>query len=111
MKRIILLAKLLFLLFAYVSAQEVFMYNENGEKEFFKVNSGIKYVKLTSSAPNLHALFPLIQKVDTVMPDLLKIIIKESDREKIGKTISEIKGVFPADELTYTKDGTVQMCN
>lgn len=110
MKRIILLAKLLFLLFAYVSAQEVFMYNENGEKEFFKVNSGIKYVKLTSSAPNLHALFPLVQKVDTMMPDILKITLKESNKEKIGEIISGTEGIFTANELTYIKDGTMQWC-
>ena len=110
MKRIILIVNLLFLLFTYAFAQEVFMYNEKGEKEYFKVNSGVKYVKLTSSAPNLHALFPLVQKVDTMMPDILKITLKESNKEKIGEIISGTEGIFTANELTYIKDGTMQWC-
>ena len=110
-KNIFVIVNLLFLLCAYVSAQDVFIYNEKGDKEYFKMNNGVKYVKLAPYASNLHSLLSLVQKVDTVMPDMLKLTLKESDKDIIGKMVSETDGVFVADELTYTKDGTVQMCN
>lgn len=87
----ILLMNLLFILFSNVPAQEVFIYNEKGEKEYFMVNKTVKYAKLTSSA-------------------FRKYSSKESGKNMFNKLLSEKDSVMVADELIYIKDGCVQWC-
>lgn len=94
------------------NAQEVvYIYNADGTKEYFKTNNTIRYIQYKESAKkNIQKLCSNTQKIDTIMPDILKITLKESDVIKFDKEIFSLDSIFFAKELIYTNDGTIQWC-
>ena len=110
MKKIIIIGILLICVFA--NAQEIaFMYNTNGTKEFFQINNTIRYLQFTKSAKNnVIDLYAEAQKVDTIMPNVLKFTLKKSKVINFDKKASSIDSIFLSKELIYAKDGTIQWC-
>lgn len=96
----------------FIYAQnEVFMYNPDGTKEYFHVNNQVKYLQYKNSAvENIRSLCSIAQKVDTVMPDILKFTLDETNIERFERSASELDSVFLATELVYAKDSTIQWC-
>ena len=90
--------------------EEVFIYNGN-EKEYFEVNSFVKYVKCYGEQ-NCHIdnLFEIFPTTEQVMPDVFKVTLNSYNQSLFDIIISEIDSVFAADELIYKKDGTRQCC-
>lgn len=89
----------------------VFMYNEDGTKEYFFVNNIVRYLQYDEpSTPNVKSLYSIAQKVDTVMPGILKFTLKESDLEVFENKVSSLNAMFFTKELVYTKDSTIQWC-
>ena len=90
--------------------EEVFIYNGN-EKEYFEVNSFVKYVKCYGKQNcNINNLFEIFPTTEQVMPDVFKVTLNSYNQSLFDIIISEIDSVFAADELIYKKDGTRQCC-
>ena len=90
---------------------EVFMYNPDGTKERFCVNNNVKYLQYKSSAiEDVQSLCSIARKVDTVMPDILKLTLDEANIERIERNASALDSVFLATELVYAKDSTILWC-
>ena len=108
--------KLLFLVILFLAGYsyaqtKVFMYNEDGTKEYFFVNNVVRYLQYDElSTPNLKSLCSIAQKVDTVMPGILKFTLKESDVEIFEKKVFSLNSIFYTKELVYVRDSTIQWC-
>ena len=108
--------KLLFLVILFLAGYsyaqtKVFMYNEDGTKEYFFVNNVVRYLQYDElSTPNLKSLYSIAQKVDTVMPGILKFTLKESDVEIFEKKVFSLNSIFYTKELVYVRDSTIQWC-
>lgn len=90
--------------------EEVFIYNGN-EKEYFEVNSFVKYVKCYGEQ-NCHIdnLFEIFPTTEQVLPDVFKVTLNGYNQNLFNGALSEMDSVFAADELIYKKDGTRQCC-
>ena len=108
--------KLLFLVILFLAGYsyaqtKVFMYNEDGTKEYFFVNNVVRYLQYDElSTPNLKSLYSIAQKVDTVMSGILKFTLKESDVEIFEKKVFSLNSIFYTKELVYVRDSTIQWC-
>lgn len=85
MKKIIVLGILM--LSVSVNAQEIaFMYDADGTKVYFQVSNVVRYLQFEKSAKNsILDIYKEAQEVDTIMPDILKFTLKESDVVKFEK--------------------------
>ena len=74
---------------------KVFMYNPDGTEECFCVNDNVKYLQYKSSAiEDVQSLCSIARKVDTVMPDILKLTLDEANIERIERNASALDSVF-----------------
>ncbi|WP_373802456.1 hypothetical protein [Bacteroides heparinolyticus] len=106
-----LITILLFNLCCLTFAQnDVFVYGEDGLKEYFEVNKSVKYVQFNESASELMESLSLgYQDMDTVMPDILRFTLDKSEIGRFEQSMSRLESVYCADELIY-KDSTIQWC-
>lgn len=90
--------------------EEVFIYNGN-DKQYFEVNQSVKYIKLYGAQrKNTTILYDVFENIDTIVPDIFKITLDNSDKDSFTTKISIIDSAFVADELIYKRDGTKQCC-
>ena len=107
-----LLVFVMFVSYSFIYAQnEVFMYNPDGTKEYFHINNQVKYLQYKNSVvDDLQSLCSIAQKVDTIMPDILKFTLDETNIERFERNASALDSVFLATELVYINDSTIQWC-
>lgn len=90
--------------------EDVYIYNGN-EKEFFEVNTSVKYIKFCGKQNiDIDGLFDKFPTTEQVMPDVFKITLNSSNKDFFDKKISETDSILVADELIYKGDGTKQCC-
>ena len=90
--------------------EEIFIYNGN-DKQYFEVNQSVKYIKLYGAQrKNTTILYDVFENIDTIVPDIFKITLDNSDKYSFTTKISIIDSAFVADELIYKRDGTKQCC-
>lgn len=110
MKKLLVFVMLVSCSFIYAQ-NEVFMYNPDGTKEYFYVNDKVKYLQYKNSAmEDVRSLCSIAQKVDTVMPDILKFTLDETNIERFDRNALALDSVFLATELVYINDSTIQWC-
>lgn len=91
--------------------EEIFIYNNGNEKEFFKINNSVKYIKYCGKQNiNIDGLLDKFPTTEQVMPDVFKITLNNSNTDFFDRKISETDSIFVAEELIYKGDGTKQCC-
>ena len=91
--------------------EEIFIYNNGNEKEFFDINNSVKYIKYCGKQNiDIDGLLDKFPTTEQVMPDVFKITLNNSNKDLFDRKISETDSIFVADELIYKGDGTKQCC-